>query len=243
MAAPTSSATCVAPDDCVQDWTITILVTGACNLNAKYTMTWEVDCYTHDCPLPQNTVSMSVYINSADFCGVVIDQVDFTASLKIYGNVNRTGAEKTLWPLYRPDPGYFSAVLSSDQVSTIHATLKSVVASVYPVDRPTVMLSYSLFDSAAGGVQTGGGLGAATFATQAAPNTNTIWFSFILDAVFRLANPANPVNSSMSITATIDLSFTAGSRKRSETMQLRYKVPVLSVIWLSLFQCLYSSLK
>ncbi len=155
-------------------------------------------------------VKFIVAVNTADYCGQVIANVDVFGSLSVYGDANHS-TEKHMWNQLLRALAHFKASFTSPSVSLFYAQLDTVTATVHSSSGGWVATE-TLYST---GVATS--LGTTVEFMVPAPYQTDVYFEFDVPRLF--SELAAPINSTMTVTAICTISFSGGQGRKRNVME------------------------
>eukprot|EP00478_Filoreta_tenera_P006602 GABV01008533.1.p2 GENE.GABV01008533.1~~GABV01008533.1.p2 ORF type:complete len:440 (+),score=153.75 GABV01008533.1:1670-2989(+) len=187
-------------EPCDQIWKIDLTPNSQqCQLDGTYTINnLKIECqpaFGGDCAATVNTprVNIDFVLDSEDFCANILDDVEISATLTAYNDVDLTDESRNFIPDQRM---FFKSVINSPSVSIDEAKLKSMSITFgnsgsrvlqYDIESPALMPTVQGLD-----------------VTNIAPSNTEVGFSFLLtDPPFTL-----PVDGSQDFVVDVVLEVT-----------------------------------
>ncbi len=146
-----------------------------------------------------------VSVGTADYCGQVVANVDIFGVLHVFSDVGHT-TEKNVWNHFLRSTAYFMATFTSPTISTFIGVVDTVTATIH--SRSGWVNTVTLYSA---GVVTA--LGTTVEFAVPAPNLVNVYFEFDVARLFDTL--AAPINSTMTVTAMVGISFSDQQHKRS----------------------------
>ncbi len=158
---------------------------------------------------------MLIRVSSGDFCGHVVADISINSAMYVFNDSSYTHVQ-SYWRQYYPAVAYFKANFSSDQVTIQYTQLESISATIYDTSQGWTR-TLDLFSS---NVVTS--LGQSSGVVTSASLFPDVYFRMEPWVIFNSQNAS--LNSTMSITATISIHFTAtgGSSRRKRNLEEGY---------------------
>ncbi len=150
-------------------------------------------------------VTFVVSVGTADYCGQVVANVDIFGVLHVFSDVGHT-TEKNVWNHFLRSTAYFMATFTSPTISTFVGVVDTVTATIH--SRSGWVNTVTLYSA---GVVTA--LGTTVEFAVPAPNLVNVYFEFDVARLFDTL--AAPINSTMTVTAMVGISFSDQQHKRS----------------------------